>query len=78
MRWLAGDAQAGVHDLINVVLSNGAAPIISSGRNAQDVVEVLSGFVVSAHGGNIPVQLPLPRGEVKDEVAETAEAVARL
>ena len=67
-----------MHDLINVVLSNGAAPIISSGRNAQDVVEVLSGFVVSAHGGNIPVQLPLPRGEVKDEVAETAEAVARL
>lgn len=70
---------AGVHDLINVVLSNGAAPIISSGRNAQDVVEVLSGFVKSAHGGNVPVQLPLPRGTVaKDEVAETAEAAARL
>ena len=67
-----------MHDLINVVLSDGAAPIISSGRNAQDVVEVLSGFVVSAHGGNIPVQLPLPRGAAKDEVAETAEAVARL
>ena len=69
---------AGVHDLINVVLSGGTAPIISSGRNAQDVVEVLSGFVVSAHGGNVPVHLPLPRNTAKDEVVETAEAVARL
>ena len=70
---------AGVHDLINVVLSDGTAPIISSGRNAQDVVEVLSGFVKSAHGGNVPVQLPLPRDvAAKDEVAETTEAAARL
>ena len=70
---------AGVHDLINVLLSDGSAPIISSGRNAQDVVEVLSGFVKSAHGGNIPVHLPLPRVvATKDAVAETAEAVARL
>ena len=42
-----------MHDLINVVLSDGAAPIISSGRNAQDVVEVLSGFVVSALIGRV-------------------------
>ena len=70
---------AGVHDLINVVLSNGTAPIISSGRNAQDVVEVLSGFVKSAHGGNVPVRLPLPRDTAANgSVAETAEAVARL
>jgi hypothetical protein len=46
----------------------------------QDVVEVLEGLIVSAHGGNIPVQLPLPRAaaaaaaaaEAEDAVAEVA------
>eukprot|EP01052_Picozoa_sp_SAG31_P017023 SAG31_NODE_1149_length_9659_cov_4.862238_2_plen_129_part_00 len=69
---------AGVHDLINVVLSNGTAPIISSGRNAQDVVEVLSGFVASAHGGNVPVKLPLPRSNSVHDVALATAAVARI
>ena len=38
-----------------------ALPIISSGKNAQDVVEVMAGFVQSAYAGHVPVQLPLER-----------------
>ena len=65
----------GVHDLVNV-LSDSTLPLISSGKNAQDVVEVMSGFVMSAHRGHVPVSLPLPRVEVAAEQA-VAEA-ARL
>eukprot|EP01051_Picozoa_sp_SAG22_P003608 SAG22_NODE_178_length_16142_cov_13.187995_9_plen_124_part_00 len=69
---------AGVHDLINVVLDP-ALPRISSGRNAQDVVEVMSGFVLSAHSGNGRVSLPMPRAEVGAEAAvELAAVAARL
>ena len=42
------------------VLVDGA-PIVSPAQSAQNVVEVLSGFVVSAHNGNTKVQLPLDR-----------------
>ena len=65
----------GVHDLINVISSGG--PMISSGRMAQETVEVLSGFILSAHGGNVNVQLPIPRTATAEETAE-AQAVARI
>ena len=46
---------------------------------AQNVVEVLTGFVISAHAGNVKVQLPVPRAEpgLAEQVAE-ATASARL
>ena len=96
---------AGVHDMINVISAPpGALPIISSGKNAQDVVEVrpssalraaklmidsleifqncwqvLSGFVISAHGGHIPVSLPLVGADRAVGATATAEAmVARI
>jgi predicted dehydrogenase len=71
---------AGVHDLINQVGSAGAGtvegPMVSSGRSAQEVVEVLAGFVRSAHGGSVPVQLPLPRGDQRPEAEAQADAAA--
>ena len=66
---------SGVHDLINVISSGG--PMISSGRMAQETVEVLSGFILSAHGGNVNVQLPIPRTATAEEPAERAD-LARL
>jgi hypothetical protein len=40
---------AGVHDMINVISAPpGALPIISSGKNAQDVVEVRLSFALRA------------------------------
>jgi len=44
----------------------------------QDVVEVLEGLIVSAHGGNIPVQLPLPRAAAAAAAAEAEDAVAEV
>ena len=44
----------------------------------QDVVEVLEGLIVSAHGGNIPVQLPLPRAAAAAAAAEAEDAVAEM
>ena len=56
-----------------------ALPIISSGKNAQDVVEVMSGFVASAHAGHVPVQLPLQRdSSVAPAKAAVEVASARL
>ena len=54
-------------------------PVVSSGRNAQDVVEVMAGFVRSAHGGHVPVALPLPRAAAAEAAAVAEQAVpARL
>ena len=61
-----------------LLCSLAALPIISSGQNAQDVVEVMSGFVASAHGGHIPVQLPLQRDGVAPAEAAVQVASARL
>jgi hypothetical protein len=69
---------AGVHDMINMISSPpGERVFISSGKNAQDVVEVLSGFVESAHGGHIPVSLPLQRATTT-VTAQAETMVARI
>ena len=71
---------AGMHDLINVVTSDGPNeehPMISSGRSAQDVVEVLSGFITSVQNGNMPVQMAWTQQGAAAEVPVEAEA-ARL
>ena len=46
--------------------------------NAQYVVEVQAGFVVSAHAGNMRVELPLPRKSVEELAEELATESARL
>lgn len=66
---------AGVHDLINLVSSGGPNddhPMISSGRSAQDVVEVLSGFITSVQNGNMPVQMAWTNAHAEIEVVESA------
>ena len=66
---------AGVHDLINIVSSSGPNddyPLISSGRSAQDVVEVLSGFITSVQKGNMPVEMAWTHADAEVEVAESA------
>ena len=65
---------AGVRDLIAVLLDD--APIVSPPQAAQNVVEVLSGFVASAHAGNVKVQLPLPRREAEELAEALADATA--
>lgn len=69
---------AGVRDLVNVLVDG--APIVSPPESAQNVVEVLSGFVVSAHNGNTKVQLPLNRSLTAAQPIQVAlaEATARL
>jgi len=53
-----------------------ASPLVSSGENAQAVVEVLSGFVQSAHRGHVPVSLPLERSATDALPAVVEEQVA--
>eukprot|EP01052_Picozoa_sp_SAG31_P001213 SAG31_NODE_41_length_31342_cov_8.029286_3_plen_84_part_00 len=67
----------GVHDLINVVLDP-TLPRISTGTNAQDVVEVMSGFVLSAHGGHGRVSLPISRAEVAEQAVPAQAVAARM
>lgn len=66
----------GVRDLVGVLVDGGK--LVSPATTAQQVVEVLTGFVVSAHDGNRRVALPLPRAV--EEVAEAigAESSSRL
>lgn len=52
--------------------------MISSGRSAQDVVEVLSAFIISVQDDNRRVQLPLPRSEAMAAPAEEVAVAARL
>ena len=65
-----------MRDLIGVVLDG--SPKVSPAENAQNVVEVLTGFVVSAHAGNVKTHLPLPRKSVEELAEELATASARL
>ena len=67
---------AGARDLFGVVLDGNRA--VSPPQAAQNVVEVLSGFVVSAHAGNVKTQLPLPRRSVEELAEAMAEETARL
>ena len=48
--------------------------VLSWNNRAQYVVEVLSGFVVSAHGANAKVELPLPRTAAVAAVEEMVDA----